>query len=328
VSLLIGGLSFMALVKQTRGMAATRARIDEKTMGMFQADVLLPFARLDSWIRARLGEQSAYKLPTRRLFTAEPLVDRHTASGNFSGARLEESVPKASFGEAGDSYVDAFRNSVSSEQHRPLVMLDAMGFALVISMVVMIFVLVNGIVDSKTGFITTYVIFILGLFAAAEHAFSAAHQMWMRFEFVSEVVSVKFDGSYSNDQQVLRDQMQTHIGIPRVGSEFISTQTAVRSASIKVSYFTIKSVCFELDGTRHPMEISAKEDANKEVLDIFERAFNEFREGRESMLRDEVRAKAAYDALPPKYSVTADYADNDRTRHAQVGNVDADKPDS
>jgi hypothetical protein len=300
-SLLTGILSFLALVKQVKDLSGTRARLDEKTSGMFQADVQLPFTRLDSWMRSNLGEHSSYKLPTRRLFVLDPVVEKTSLNGAFKGVRLEESIPKASFGDPTDSFFEAFVNAWRSDRHRPLVLLDVLGLILIIAMLTMTVLLIKGVVDSHTGFITTYIIFVLGLFAAAEHAFSAAHQLWQRFEFISEVVSVKFEGTYSNDTQVIRDQMSSDVGILRVGSEYVSTVTLVRGSSLKVSRFTIKSICFQIDEIRYPVDISARVDGNQEVIDIFDNAFNEYKEGREQILRDEARSKAAYGGghIPP-----------------------------
>jgi hypothetical protein len=293
-SLLTGILSFMALVRQVKDLSGTRARLDEKTLGMFQADVQLPFTRLDSWMRSNLGEHSAYKLPTRRLFVLDPQVEKTSSNGAFKGSRLEESIPRASFGDPTDSFFEAFGNAWRSDRHRPLVLLDILGWMLIVAMLTTTVLLIKGVVDSQTGFITTYIIFVLGLFAAAEHAYSAAHQLWQRFEFVSEVVSVKFEGTYSNDTQVIRDQMSSDVGVLRVGSEYVSTLTLVRGASLKVSRFTIKSICFQIDEVRYPLDISARVDGNQEVIDIFDNAFNEYKQGREQILRDEARAKAAY----------------------------------
>jgi hypothetical protein len=297
-SLLTGIFSFMALVRQVKDLSGTRARLDERTMGMFQADVQLPFTRLDSWSRSNLGEHSIYKLPTRRLLVIDTSVDKNSTNGSFKGARLEESIPKASFGDASDSFFEAFGNAWRSARHRPLVLLDMVGLALIIGMLTMTVLLIKGVVDSQTGFITTYIIFVLGLFAAAEHAFSAAHQLWQRFEFISEVISVKFEGTYSNDTQVIRDQMSTDVGLLRVGSEYISTISSVRGANLKVSRFTVKSICFQIDEVRYPMDISATTNANNEIIEIFDNAFNEFKQGREQMLRDEANAKAAYSGQP------------------------------
>jgi hypothetical protein len=301
-SLITGLLSFIALVRQVKDLSGTRARLDEKTMGMFQADVQLPFTRLDSWVRSNLGEHSTFKLPTRRLFVLDPKVEKTSSNGSFKGARLEESIPKASFGDPTDSFFEAFMNAWRSDRHRPLVLLDMLGLALIIAMLTMTVLLIKGVVDSHSGFITTYIIFVLGLFAAAEHAFSAAHQLWQRFEFVSEVVSVKFDGTYSNDTQVIRDQMSSDVGILRVGSEYVSTLTLVRGASLKVSRFTIKSICFQIDEVRFPLDISARVDGNHEVIEIFENAFDEYKLGREQILRDEARSKAAYGGNHPDQS--------------------------
>ncbi len=295
-SLLTGIFSFLALVRQVKDLSGTRARLDEKTLGMFQADVQLPFTRLDSWVRSNMGEHSTYKLPTRHLYTLDPNVDKNASNGSFRGARLEESIPQASFGDPTDSVFEAFMNAWRSSRHRPLVLLDILGFALLLGMLTMTVLLIKGVVDSQTGFITTYIIFVLGLFAAAEHAYSAAHQLWQRFEFVSEVLSVKFEGTYSNDTQVVRDQMSSEVGVLRVGSEYVSTLTLVRGATLKVSRFNIRSICFQIDEVRYPVDISARVDGNHEVIEIFDNAFSEYRQGREQILRDEARAKAAYGA--------------------------------
>ena len=294
VSIISSYWYFKALVAQTRGLDGTRTQVRETSINHIVADPSLPFLAIDSYFRSAFGEQSANAFETRRLALDTPQVDLRAKSGDFRGYRLFETSPKADSHSMPEGRIDALKQQWASEEGRYRLLLSVAGLLLlVISALVAVDLASTDSIASPRGLITQ-ALFALALFSCAEYAFTAAHLLWQRFDFTSEVVLLDWEGKFSNETQMLKDTLNFSTGIARTGSELAKSTTFVLGSTLRVCVASVRSVCFTLADTRSPVQVVTDSAKTDEIVALFCEQLEQYKAGQKASLATQAEFKGAY----------------------------------
>jgi hypothetical protein len=286
----VGALCFTAIIAQTRQLQRSKAEWSLRPLPMGKADVDMVFNRLDTHLEGVIGSTSRHRLPAFPLTSGNPGIPA-SGAGQFHGWRVLESAVESSLGPSGGSVRERTVAASGDRMQRPMLLLDMLGIVLFAAGVVLLY---RFAVASSMGSRFALLVTGAGFLAAAEQAFATAHLLWQRFEFLSEVVWVEMKGGYKVEQQVLRDQLVAETGIVRTGSETTSMRPTVSGVELKISCFTVRSVCFSLGDTRSAMEVTTSPAVADALARVIADSMAEFREGQKSTLREEAELKHAY----------------------------------
>lgn len=286
----VGALCFVAIIAQTRRLQRSKADWMLRPLPMGKADVDMVFNRLDTHLEGVMGSTSRHRLPARTLASRDPGIPEH-GTGSFHGWRILESAVESSLGSRGTRLGERIASTGGDQLQRPMLLLDVLGIVLFAAGVVLLYRFAGA---SSLGSAFAFFFLGAGFVAAAEHAFATAHLLWQRFEFLSEVVWVEMKGGYKVEQQVLRDHLVAETGVVRTGSETTSMRPTVSGVELKISCFTVRSVCFSLGEERSAMEVTTTPEAAEALARVIADSMAEFREGQKATLREEAALKQAY----------------------------------
>lgn len=289
-AVVVGALCFVAIIAQTRQLQRSKADWTLQPLPMGKADMDMVFNRLDTHLEGVIGSTSRHRLPARKLSRKDPAIPE-SGSGPFSAWRILESAVESSLGATGGSLGERTVAASSDRLQRPMLLLDMLAIVLFAAGVLLLYRFAEA---STLGTAFAFFVTGAGFIAAAEHAFATAHLLWQRFEFLSEVVWVEMKGGYKVEQQVLRDQLVAETGIIRTGSETTSMRPTVSGVELKISCFTVRSVCFSLEDQRSAMEVTSSPERAAALARVIADSMAEFREGQKATLREEAELKHAY----------------------------------
>ncbi|PKM14826.1 MAG: hypothetical protein CVV12_11865 [Gammaproteobacteria bacterium HGW-Gammaproteobacteria-2] len=185
-ALLAVALFFVALLRQLNAPPPTTMAREQLALS-FNAHPKQVLDELDRLLQANWSEQ----IPNRRYAFEEPQVSGGT--GSFRAELIEETQPLPRT----DMPVYDLAGSLASPRYRWLVWLDVVALAFTIGGAL-------GWVAFASAFDPTGVArdalfwasLAIALLVVARFCFSAAHVLWLRFDFLSEIIWVEMSGNY------------------------------------------------------------------------------------------------------------------------------------
>jgi hypothetical protein len=109
------------------------------------------------------------------------------------------------------------------------------------------------------------VVTALGFLSAAEYGFTAAHLLWQRFEFVSEVIWIKYFGGINVSDRQISDKVVVQAGTQSTASGMRSRLAEISGPTLSVSHFTVRSVCYTLNDVRIATDIVIHPDTARAI---------------------------------------------------------------
>ena len=186
-------ITVVAILAQVDSAPQTRASVEQSRLSMNAPPGSL-MDELDRLMQSSWTES----IPNRRYARIDPITQSATPSGSFAGELFEESQPLPVAGTKAPSFAAA----ISEPRHRPLLLLDLYGTALVIIAVGMALYFVRHFDTSapwrenRASLIGTSAI----LAVMASFCFQSAARLWGRFDFESVLTWVEMVGSYQTSR--------------------------------------------------------------------------------------------------------------------------------
>ena len=248
-------LFFVALVQQTV--------IPPKTsMGTELATVSIngqPKQLLDE-LERQMQHRWVEQIPNRRYVRHTPRVEGQ--SGQFTGQLFEETQPLP----REDMRRINFKSAFSEPRYRWLVSLNAYGVVLVaVSVFCLLWFAVefsSSIGERQTATLG-WATFGVAMLAVGAYCLRVGHKLWARFDFLSKLVWVQFDGNFQRSRMNLGAQFSDRV---RTESDVI----AVNDMSVRVWVAEIDSVTFDRDHRRMIVGMRGLPDEAREIRQLIE----------------------------------------------------------
>jgi hypothetical protein len=173
--------------------AVGAARIVETlTMNAHPSKLLEELERMlmDKWFN---------RIPNRRYAKLSPQLEG--GSGQFAAEILEETQPRPVPGRT----TEGLAHALDEPKFRWLAVLTMLAACLVISGTVFALVLARSILEGAA--VANLMALMLTQFAVGLYCFNAAHALWGRFDFVSELVWVDLAGSFESARVAIGNQL-------------------------------------------------------------------------------------------------------------------------
>lgn len=157
-------------------------------------------------------------IPNRVYSRLEPHIDLNEKAGKFYAEALEETQPVPI-----DAEPVTFASAYASPRLQPLLLLDLIGTTFVlISTGLLALSGMQLLSMSPATFNVNLLTYGVVFFALGMYAICSAHQLWQRFEFKSQLISIEMSGHYVTAQldhgNVLRDAVKTNSHVVQVES--------------------------------------------------------------------------------------------------------------
>jgi hypothetical protein len=248
-------LFFVALVRQTVVTPRTSMGSEIATVSMNgQPKQLLD--ELERHLQRRWVEQ----IPNRRYARQTPSVTGQ--SGQFTGQLFEETQPLP----REDMRRVDLKRAFSEPRYQWLVGLNAFGVVLIAVAVSCLLWFANAFAKEPTDVQTAalgWATFGSAMLAVGAFCLRAGHMLWARFDFLSKLFWVQFDGNFQRSRMNLGAQFADRV---RTESEVV----AVHDMSVRVWVAEIDSVTFGRDHRRMIVGMRGLPDDAREIRQLIE----------------------------------------------------------
>jgi hypothetical protein len=248
-------LFFVALIRQTVVPPKTSIGSELATVSLNgQPKQLLD--ELERHMQRRWVEQ----IPNRRYARQTPNVTGQ--SGQFSGQLFEETQPLP----REDMRRVDLQRAFTEPRYRWLVCLNAFGVLLVAIAVIGLLwfaaVFSSALAQARSDALG-WATFGIAMLAVGAFCLRAGHMLWARFDFISKLVWVQFDGNFQRSRMNLGAQFTDRI---RTESDVV----AVHDMSVRVWVAEIDSVTFGRDHRRMIVGMRGLPDEARELRQLLE----------------------------------------------------------
>lgn len=226
-------LFFVALIKQLIAPPSTSMGCDTHTVS-FNAHPKQLLDELDREMQNNWTE----KIPNRRYAKVLPVLAG--SNGEFFGESLEETQPMPSKNLRRFDLASCF----AQPRYKCLGWLNILGLALMLIAVIALVTFGVGFDPNRIELgIFTFATFGFALLIVAHFCFKAGHQLWERFEFLSELVWVEMKGNYQAAKVDFGSQLTDHVQTQK-------HTTNIETMTLRVWVVEIDTVCFGKNGVR------------------------------------------------------------------------------
>jgi hypothetical protein len=142
-------------------------------------------------------------IPNRRYTRRSPQVDGR--QGQFAAEMFEETQPRPQ----ADRVAEGLGHAVSSPRFFWLTCLTALGLACVVAGTIAAMLVSQHILQAEP--VAGTMAFAVSQFAVGVFCLRAAHVLWGRFDFVSELIWVDINGSYESAQMHIGNQVTSQV---------------------------------------------------------------------------------------------------------------------
>ena len=240
-ALIVYGLFFMAILKQTNGAPQTEVSCVQQAWS-FNCQPSLVMGEFDRHMQENWRNQ----IPNRHYLRTDPKINVTAASGDFSAEALEETQPFPVLRRELE-----FKEAMAHPRFKLLLAMDAVAllcFALAAGFLFWFGKNLGGAGHSVTSLLDGIIFFSLGYFA-----FHASHPLWKRFDFDSRVVWLEMEGSYVSAHMehgnVMHDTIKTR-----------SNVVQIQSMTFRIWAASVNSVTFGVEGERYLLSLCGEPD--------------------------------------------------------------------
>lgn len=226
-------LFFLALMRQLIAPPATTMAREQLALS-FNAHPKQLVDELDRLLQTQWSEQ----IPNRRYAFEQPAVGN--GAGTFRAELIEETQPLP----LADLPDYSLTTTMASPRHRWLVWMDVVGLSLTL---LGAFGWVMFALDFKPGQSGREALFwaslAIALLVVARYCFRAAHVLWQRFDFASEIIWVEMQGNYQSADFQIGAEFTDRVKSKR---QVINVETM----TLRVWVARLDTVIFGKNGTR------------------------------------------------------------------------------
>lgn len=231
MAIVIYSVFLFAVLRQTNAAPQTEVSMEQQAWSInCQPGLIMgEFDRVmqDNWRE---------KIPNRVYWHQTPEIDLRKAAGNFHGGAVEETQPMMPLRQP-----LALGVALRSPRHELLVTLDGIGVLCFLVAAAGLFMYGLSAGQGAGG---TALLYGLSFLTLGSYALRAAHRLWKRFDFESEIVWIEMEGSYVSAKMdhgnMLNDTIKTS-----------SSVVQIESMTFRVWAAAFDTVTFGVDSQRY-----------------------------------------------------------------------------
>ncbi|MEN9657636.1 MAG: hypothetical protein RL571_1101 [Pseudomonadota bacterium] len=233
-------------------------------------------------------------IPNRTYSRLEPHIDLNEKSGRFYAEALEETQPLPI-----DAAPVLFASALASPRLKPLLLLDLIGTSFVLLATVLFTLSGMQILSvAASTFNANLLTYGAVFFALGVYAISSAHQLWQRFEFKSQLISIEMSGHYVTAQldhgNVLKDSIKTN-----------SHVVQIESMTFRLWLTELTSVTFQNGSQRYALSLVGNAERAEQLL----RHFKKFAHDQAIILAPKAQADQQRHAVLGQFNQAAAWPD-------------------